>query len=123
MHDLDTVAERIVRMKPLEPLSVVSLRPVDPVADRLEVRTHLLELSRRVDLNGRMRLAPRHWLLDPEMDLGATGVAEPSTTTLSEFETLCDLGEAETLAVEVAPLVLAARRARDLHMMDTHGRT
>ena len=75
----------------LEPLGVVTLRPVDVVAGRFEVGPQLFEFLRRVDLDGRMRLATRRRWLNPEMDLSSASVTEPRTSAQRELCRLEDL--------------------------------
>lgn len=70
---------------------LIPMRPVDLVADGLEVGAQLLELGRRVDFDGRMGLAARHRFLDAEVNLSATLVAEPGTAARGECSRLGDL--------------------------------
>ena len=59
----------------------------------------------------------RERILDADVQLLPTG-AEPAATAGGKSVRLRELGQPEQAAVERARLVLAARRRRDLHVVD-----
>jgi hypothetical protein len=107
----------------LVPRERVPLAPVDleaqvdqPGRDGLELRD-VVEHERGVRLAG-----GGERVLHAEVDLGGSR-PEPRATARLQVGGLLDLGHAEAVAVEAAGEVLAARRAGDLDVVESHAGT
>ena len=95
-------------------------------AEGTEARRQGVELRRRVEHEGRVRLAGgRERVLDAHVDLGsdrAGGVVrpEPRTAAGPEVRGLLDLGHPQAVAVEAPRGVLGSGGHRDLDVVEPH---
>src|SRR3954470_9027309 len=120
LEDLHAVARAVVGVEAAVAGEGVALALVDlepgrdqSAGDGIEVLDH----ERRVGLASR-----RERLLDADVDLRADRaphvvLTEPRTATSPQCRRLVDLGQAEPVRVEPTGGVLAAGRARDLHVV------